>query len=520
MSKQFIARQIQLSNEFKLVCIQRLNQKLTELEFKKIRLLNGVYLQLHSYMLRVAIPSGELSSKQIVTLAFISIKYDRGYFHMTTRQNVQFNWININNLEKITRILCKLNLWTSYTSGNCIRQITCDPTHEISLDEQDKDVTKVLNEIRHQFGLNPSLSDLPRKVKICVRANIKDNVISDFTDIGIRLSNNKAFIKVGGGLGRNSQLGLKLIKIDKSKIVCWLFLFLKTYKMLSSTKKYQSRIKKFVNEFDKNTLIRLTKNFSDIKVAMTIETMPIDHDKSIIYKKMMFIKWCNSKSFENWYNLYTHANRQVCLRHIEINCNSNSDLSPPGDISVKDVYELSIIIQKYSMDQVRLTLAHNLILPYVNNIDIVEVYKLCSSFIVHNIVCCPGLDYCTLANTRSILVAQKIILFNILNGNCFSNLKIRISGCVNSCSQHHLFDIGIVGIFIDKSSEYYQVLVGGDAPTGKRCQMLCNSIPVSKITGTILWYNNTINLLKKDYAESEHLCFSRNKINIPSNIIS
>ncbi|MFP2998005.1 hypothetical protein ACA081_00075 [Candidatus Hodgkinia cicadicola] len=519
MSKQLIARQIQLSNEFKLACIQRLSKKLTELEFKKIRLLNGVYLQLHSYMLRVAIPNGELNTKQLVALALISIKYDRGYFHMTTRQNVQFNWININNVAKITRILCKLNLWTAYTAGNCVRQITCDPTHEISLDEQDKDVTKIINEIRYQLGFNPSLSNLPRKVKICVRANIKDNVLSDFSDIGIRLSNNKAFIKVGGGLGRNPQVSLKLIKIAKSKIVCWLLEFLKVYKSLSSIQKHQSRIKYLIAKYDKNTLIRLTKNFTDIKVAMPIESIPIDHDKSIIYKKKNLIKWCNSKSFEDWYNLYTHANKQVCLRHIELNCNSNSDLSPPGDISVKDVHELITIIQKYSMDQVRLTLAHNLILPYVNNIDIVEVYKLCSSFIVHNIVCCPGLDYCTLANTRSILLAQKIILFNTLNGNCFSNLKIRISGCVNSCSQHHLFDIGIVGIFKDKSSEYYQILVGGDAPTGKRCQILCKSVPASKIPGIILWYNKTINLLKKDYSESEHLCFSRNKINIPSNIL-
>ncbi len=479
-----------------LALIQRTGGKLNEEEFKRVRLLNGLYLQLHSYMLRVAIPNGELSGQQLMTLAVASQKYDRGYFHITTRQNVQFNWISLHDAPQISAALSKVNLLSTHTAGNCVRQIVCDPTHDFAVDEQ-VNINETTHMLRQQFCLNPIFSNLPRKVKICVRGNISDNIASAFHDVGIRLMGDKAFISIGGGLGRSPQVAIKFIKLHKDKLAIWLATFLRTYTALSHNLPPMSRIKVLVRKYGKLTLIRFTKNLDDIKTAMP-RFCPVKY----IIKEVNIINWNNDDNFIKWFNAFTEPNRQKYTRHIELNCSSNS--SPPGDIVFDDVKDLCILAQRYSLDQIRLTTSQTLLLPCVNEVDLTSAYNICKKFIPTNVACCPGLDYCSLANTRSITIAQKLIALNC-------NLKIRVSGCVNGCSQHHIFDVGVIGVR-KGGREHYQIMVGGHGPSATLGKVMFKALPPHKVVGAVLWFNNIINLLRKDYAEDVHLCVERNEI--------
>ncbi len=194
------------------------------------------------------------------------------------------------------------------------------------------------------------------------------------------------------------------------------------------------------------------------------------------------------------------------LRRVELGCSSTA--SPPADVSASDASTLCELAQRYSMDQIRLSLQQTLVLPFVHATNLVRVYKLCSHFAVHGVVCCPGLDYCALANARSIQMAQKLALLK-------SGLQIRVSGCANACSHHHVFDVGVIGIN-KAETEAYQLVVGGSAPDRKLCRTLCKALPAYKVVGFVARYAALIRVLKKDSFESAHLCFSRSKIKLDS----
>ncbi|MGP1911882.1 MAG: hypothetical protein ACTS5A_01895 [Candidatus Hodgkinia cicadicola] len=478
-----------------MASIQRSNGLLNETEFKHIRLLNGLYLQVHGYMLRVAVADGELSGKQLAVLAFISEKYDRGYFHVTTRQNVQFNWIKLLDAANAVEILSRVKLYSSHTAGNCVRQITCDPYHGIRLDELG-DITPVTRTLREKFTLNPYINQLPKKVKISVWGSTEDNVLGAFSDIGIRIVAGWALITVGGGLGKCPRVGTKLLKVKLEALASWIASFLRVYCALSGP----ARTKVLVSQLGRETLLRLTahetKNM-DVDVAIYAR----NKQEIVVKDDINVIDWINDEEFQKWYENHTWPHKTKGLRRVEIGCSAT--FAPPGDMLASDAKLLCEIAQRYSMDQVRLSLSQTVILPYVHILYLTKIYQACKNFESHNVVCCPGLDYCTLANTRSILMAQKLRLLNC-------GLMIRVSGCQNACSQHHVFDVGVIGI--NKGGrEMYQIVVGGSVSEGKFCTTLARSVSSAKVPGIIAKYAALINKLKKNSFESAHKCFERNR---------
>ncbi|MFP3038551.1 MAG: hypothetical protein ACKFIZ_00455 [Candidatus Hodgkinia cicadicola] len=225
-----LAKTAALAQYLKLATIQRLNASSSEAEFKKTRLLNGVYLQLHSHMLRVATFGGELTARQLGALALLSVEYDRGYFRITTRQNIQFNWVGIRDAAKLSEALTRIGLTSAHTAGNCVRQITCDPTHGTSLSEV-VDTAPVVEALRNKLGFSNSLTKLPKKVKMCIWSGAEDEVLGGFHDIGIKLVENRAYVPLGGGLGCSPKVGQNSIV----KLAHWISAFLKVTPLLLLT---------------------------------------------------------------------------------------------------------------------------------------------------------------------------------------------------------------------------------------------------------------------------------------------
>ncbi|MFP3039452.1 MAG: hypothetical protein ACKESB_01860 [Candidatus Hodgkinia cicadicola] len=489
-----------LARDLKLATIQRMNASLSEAEFKKTRLLSGVYLQLHSHMLRVAIECGELTARQLGALALLSVKYDRGYFHITTRQNVQFNWVNPWEAAKLSEALTRIGLSSSYTAGNCVRQITCDPTHGTSLSEV-VDTAPVVKALRNKLCFGNSLIKLPKKVKICVWSGAEDEVLGGFHDIGIRLVENKAYVTVGGGLGRSPKVGQKLVKLSTVKLLHWISSFLKVYAAAAAGHP-PFRTKTLVANLGKQAIVKLTADVASLSASQSLH-IPAS-GSSMVVRPASLISWYNTESFERWYTQNTSAHKIRGLRRVELGCSST--FSPPADVSASDALTLCEVAQRYSMDQIRISLRQTFILPSVHITNLTKVFTLCSRFELQNVVCCPGLDYCALANSRSILMAQKLALLK-------TGLQIRVSGCVNACSHHHVFDVGVIGIN-KAGTEAYQLVVGGSAKNRKLCRTLCKALPAYKVVGFVARFAAAIKTLRKDSFESVYQCFVRSKMRL------
>ncbi|PIM94962.1 Sulfite reductase [NADPH] hemoprotein beta-component [Candidatus Hodgkinia cicadicola] len=494
----------EFAGKYFVALIQWTSQLLSDSEFKSIRLLNGVYLQRHSYMVRFAIPCGVLNATQLYALSIASQKYDRWYFHVTTRQCVQFNWIQLRDTPQIMYALTKVGLWSAHTAGNCVRQITCNPKHGIGLDEQ-TDITDLMTELYNQFMLNERLIDLPKKVKISVRGNITDNNAGAFNDIGLRLMDKRVYVTVGGGLGTEPMVGIKFISLEKEYVSSWIATLLEVYRIFGINKQHPVRIKHLVKEVGKAELIKLTIGFPRIKTA-TPPKCPMD----LRVKPVETIEWDNSEEFKTWFNTWTYPSKQPDFRHVELSCNSG--IGAPGDIFAGEVDVIGKMVQLYCLNEIRLTQSQTLLLPYVCISNIKKVYEVCKRFIPTNIVCCPGLDYCNQANTRTIALAKKLEELK-------TNLKIRISGCSNGCSQHQIFDVGIVGV--NKSGkEYYQIMIGGNGPNGILARTLCKAAPASEVPKIIKWLDKLIKYLKKDRFEKTYQCLERNIIELPENFLT
>ncbi|ATW06175.1 Sulfite reductase [NADPH] hemoprotein beta-component [Candidatus Hodgkinia cicadicola] len=477
---------------------QRLLGRARESEFRPMRLFNGVYLQLNGYMLRAATTNCQLNSEQIVALALASCKYDRGYFHITTRQTVQFNWVSLAAAAKLTQLLSKIGLSSLHTSGNCVRQITCDPLWGISLDET-TDATGLISTLKQQIVLDPAMELLPKKVKMCVWSAYKDRVLGQFNDIGIRLTAGGGFVTLGGGLGRAPAAGVRLIKMRAHVLTQWVLAFLRVYNALASTCKYSLRTKFLVRKLGKLALFKLTGcelNSSTRAIA----TLPA-RTSEVRLKCVHVIRWPNSHKFEQWYSKCTWSQRALGARWVLVGTNA-----PPGDITAANAMALATLTQRYCMDQIRLTLSQTLILPWMPSANAVDVFAACSRYLPHNVVCCPGLDYCTLASARSIIVASKLMLLK-------TTLNIRVSGCVNACSQHHVFDIGIVGV-LKANVEAYQVFVCGNTRAGRIAKPISKAAPARKIITLVHRYCALVRLLLKDSAESAYACCLRVNVSL------
>jgi sulfite reductase (NADPH) hemoprotein beta-component len=474
--------------EFRDQVGRRLSGQLTEDEFKPLRLMNGVYLQLHAYMLRISIPYGTLSSKQLRMLAQVARRYDKNYGHFTTRQNLQFNWIKLKDLPDAMADLASAGLHGMQTSGNCVRNITTDQWAGVAPDEIED--PRVWAEIlRQHCTLHPEFSFLPRKFKIAVTAAAHDRAAVKVHDIGLRLHRNGAGetgfeVAVGGGLGRTPFIG-KVIKpfLRKRDVLSYVEAVLRVYNQFARRDNiYKARIKILVHELGaeafgkeveaewepiKDGALALDPAFiADIAARFrypAYETLA-DNPQALAQARgadHRFAAWMDNSV----------SNHKV-PGHAIVTLSLKPEGGPPGDATAEQMDAIADIADRYSFGEIRVGHEQNLVLPHVAQRDLPAVWNALEAAgvatpnvgLVSDIISCPGLDYCSLANTRSIPVAQEITRrFNDLDlARQLGRLHINISGCINACGHHHVGHIGLLGVE-KNGEEFFQVTIGGRA---------------------------------------------------------
>mgnify|MGYP002784943568 CR=1 FL=1 len=474
--------------EFRGQVARRLSGALAEDEFKPLRLMNGLYLQLHAYMLRVAVPYGTLSSRQLRKLAHIARRYDKGYGHFTTRQNIQFNWPALVDVPDILAELADVEMHAIQTSGNCIRNITSDPFAGATADEVDD--PRIWSEaIRQWSTLHPEFSFLPRKFKIAVTASDDDRTAVRVHDIGLRLHRNEAGergfeVIVGGGLGRTPYIGETIRAfLPERHLISYLEAILRVYNARGRRdNKYKARIKILVasdtiDEFraqveaeweasDKaridwpaEELLRIRRHFA----APAFERLPAESPR------LAEARAANA-AFDQWVrqNVAAHREPGYAIAQISLKPIGKS----PGDITADQLDAVAALAERYSFDEARATHEQNLLLPHVKKDDLYAVWRTLDAAglaeanigLVSDIIACPGLDYCDLANARSIPIAERIQerFADSASAADLGELKIKISGCINACGHHHVGHIGILGVD-KKGEEFYQIMLGGSA---------------------------------------------------------
>ncbi len=517
------------TKQFKNQVQRRLNGQLSEEEFKPLRLMNGLYLQLHAYMLRVAIPYGELSSSQLRKLAFIAEKFDRGYGHFTTRQNIQFNWPKLPDVPDILHELSKVEMHAIQTSGNCIRNISSDHLAGITIDEIE-DPRPWCEIIRQWSTFHPEFSFLPRKFKIAVIGSKKDRAAMLVHDIGLRLIKKDKEIGfevfVGGGQGRTPIIAKKIKNfLQKKDLLNYLEAILNTYNQEGRRDNiYKARIKILVKELgiekfkllvDENFKKLSDKNLEIDKVSIdkifsffTLPELKPNSHKVQIHKNKEYNEWVTQ-------NTLSHKVSGYSIVHISL----KSANHPPGDISSQQMMALSKISEDFSFSEIRVTHEQNLILPHVENKNIyklwIELKKLSLATpnigLISDTICCPGMDYCALATARSIPISQKISnhFKSFSDQKILGDLKIKISGCINACGHHHVGNIGILGL--DRNGqEFYQITLGGSAKEDASIgEIVGPSFPESKLIDAINTILNTYKKNKKKKTEDFLSVFRR-----------
>ena len=483
----------QLVNErveqFRGQVARRLSGELEEDEFKPLRLMNGLYLQLHAYMLRVAIPYGTLSSKQMRMQAHIARKYDRGYGHFTTRQNIQFNWPKLADVPNILEDLATVEMHAIQTSGNCIRNVTSDQYAGVAAGEVED--PRIASEIIRQWStFHPEFSFLPRKFKIAVTGCANDRAAIKVHDIGlIIVKNDKGEVGfevyVGGGQGRTPMVAPCIREfLPKHELLAYLEAILRVYNELGRRDNlYKARIKILVHQTGAEKFAQLVEE-EFAKIDKTGElNLPDDEIERITayfaeptYKDLPTVsaefdaKKSSDPEFAAWVanNVAEHKAPGYAIVNISLKPIGGI----PGDASADQMDAIADLMEKYSMDEIRVTHEQNLTLPYVEQGDLYELWQalkaqdLATSNIsqITDIIACPGLDYCNLANARSIPLAQEISerFGTGERADAIGELKIKISGCINACGHHHVGHIGILGVD-KKGTEFYQITLGGSA---------------------------------------------------------
>ncbi len=471
---------------------RRLSGALTEDEFKPLRLQNGLYLQLHAYMLRVAIPYGTLNSPQMLQLAMIAERWDKGYGHFTTRQNIQFNWPKLQDVPAILEALADVGMHAIQTSGNCIRNVTADHFAGAAADEIE-DPRPTAEILRQWSSGHPEFAFLPRKFKIAVTGSPNDRAVTKAHDIGLRMVRNAAGepgyeVIVGGGLGRTPMIG-KVIRefLPKADLLAYLESVLRVYNLYGRRdNKYKARIKILVHESKLETIRaeveaefeRLmaeeagpTRALSAAEVAR-IEAYfaPPAFDDLPDSDAGLEAALAADQDFRAWVKTNIVAHRQSGYRIVTVSIKPIG--KAPGDASADQMRALADIAERYSLGELRVSHEQNIVLPHVRAADLPEVFACLQKAdlatanigLITDIIACPGMDYCALATARSIPVAQDIA--NHFNSPALAaeigKLQIKISGCINACGHHHVGHIGILGL--EKGGiESYQITLGGDA---------------------------------------------------------
>jgi sulfite reductase (NADPH) hemoprotein beta-component len=461
--------------------------QLSEDEFRPLRLRNGVYLQLHAYMLRIAIPYGTLSPAQLRTLGHIARTYDKGYGHFTTRTNMQFNWIKLEQVPDILAELAKVEMHSIQTSGNCIRNTTSDPFAGVTADELE-DPRPYCEIIRQWSTLHPEFSWLPRKFKIAVSASQTDRAAVHIHDIGIYLKRNEAGeigfqILVGGGLGRTPLMAQVLRDfLPKEHLLSYLEAALRVYNEYGRRDNiFKARIKILVQAL----------GIEKMREAVEAEWARMDHAKLDLSPEIIAsirahftpppyaaaapdgeaklnAAIADDRAFARWvkYNVHPHKQPGYSIAIVSLKPLGK----PTGDCSAEQLDLLADLSERYGFGEVRVTHEQNLVFPDVRTEKLHELYGIlaangmgtANAGLASDIIACPGLDYCSLANARSIPIAEKLGEHLAAREEEIGPMKIKISGCINACGHHHVGHIGILGV--DKNGEeFYQITVGGSA---------------------------------------------------------
>jgi sulfite reductase (NADPH) hemoprotein beta-component len=477
-------------SEFRDQVKRRLSGELTEDEFKMLRLQNGVYLQLHAYMLRVAIPYGTLASNQLRRLAHVARRYDRGYGHFTTRQNIQFNWIKLAELPDALADLAEVGIHAMQTSGNNMRNVTADQWAGVAPGEIED--PRIWAEILRQFTtLHPEFSFLPRKFKIAITASDHDRAAIKIHDVGLRLIKNAEGetgfeVLVGGGLGRTPFIG-KTVKpfVAGSDILSYIEAILRVYNQYGRRDNiYKARIKILVHELGvEKFAAEVEEEWQQIRdSALKLDDEVVEDIRSRFfypaYEKLPQmpdeLKQASADpQFEAWRknSVFPHKAQGYAIVTVSLKPIG----APPGDATADQMDALADIADKYSYGELRVGHEQNLALPHVARRDLPALWKALDAIglaipnvnLVSDIIACPGLDYCSLANTRSIPIAQELTrrFASHETANLIGRLHINISGCINACGHHHVGHIGILGVE-KNNEEFYQVTIGGRADEG------------------------------------------------------
>jgi sulfite reductase (NADPH) hemoprotein beta-component len=493
------------TEQFRGQVARRLAGELTEEEFRPLRLKNGLYLQLHAYMLRVAIPYGELSSQQMRKLAFIARRFDKGYGHFTTRQNIQYNWPRLDDVPEILRHLAEVEMHAIQTSGNCIRNVTADHLAGIAADEIED--PRVWGEIIRQWStLHPEFSYLPRKFKIAIIAADQDRAAMRTHDIGLKIVRNDkgetgfAFY-TGGGQGRTPIIG-PLVKpfVAKEDLLSYLDATLRVYNMHGRRDNiYKARIKilvqalgveEFARQVDEEWL-RIKDSVLKLPEAEVARIRayfaPPAYESLPAFVPEFEAQRKSDAEFARWVRANTDPHKVDGYAAVTISLKPVG--GAPGDITADQMDVVADLADAFSFGEVRATHRQNLLLPHVRKQDLFELWRKLSAAklaepnigFISDIIACPGLDYCNLANARSIPVAQRISrrfgdpkrLAEI------GEIRLNISGCINACGHHHVGHIGILGVD-KKGEEFYQVTLGGSS---------AEDISIGKILGPAFSYD-------------------------------
>lgn len=470
--------------------------ELTEDQFRPLRLMNGLYIQRFAPMLRVAIPYGLLSSAQLRVLGTIATRYDRGYGHFTTRQNIQYNWPNLEDVPDILADLAVVQMHAIQTSGNCIRNVTSDHLAGVTPDELE-DPRPYCEIIRQWSTLHPEFAFLPRKFKIAVSGAQRDRAATQVHDIGLQLVKNSAGevgfeVLVGGGLGRTPIIGQTIRPfLEKRHLLSYLEAILRVYNLYGRRdNKYKARVKILLKETGVTTFTRqVEEEWVQIRDGMELD----DHEIARVSKYFLPPNYAadagkaagsdarseSDPGFAAWLKRNTVAHKISGYRSVFVSLKPAG--VPPGDMTADQMHAVADLADRYSFGEVRVTHTQNLVLADVRQDELYELWQKLSALnlatpnigTATDIICCPGLDFCSLANSSSIPIALEInrrledldYLFDL------GDIRINISGCMNGCGHHTVGHIGILGVD-KKGEEWFQLTLGGsssnDATLGER----------------------------------------------------
>ncbi|CDM58186.1 MULTISPECIES: nitrite/sulfite reductase [Rhizobium] len=520
----FVAERVE---QFRDQVQRRLSGELAEDAFKPLRLMNGVYLQLHAYMLRIAIPYGTLSSRQMRMLAHVARTYDRGYGHFTTRQNLQFNWPKLSDMPDVLAELATVEMHAMQTSGNCIRNVTADHFAGAAADEV-ADPRPYAEILRQWSSVHPEFSFLPRKFKIAVTGAERDRAAIQVHDIGLHLKKNDKgeigfAVYVGGGQGRTPMIA-KLIRdfLPEEDLLSYTTAVMRVYNLHGRRdNKYKARIKILVHETGAEELARqveaefaelrdteLKLPEQDVEAIAAYFAPPALPDRAEGWENLA--RWKKADpAFARWVQQNVQPHKHPDYGMVTISLKPIGGI--PGDASDSQMDAVADLAEEYAFDEIRVSHEQNLILPHVALADLEAVYRglvamglaEANAGLITDIIACPGLDYCALANARSIPVAQEISrrFGDPARQTEIGELKIKISGCINACGHHHVGHIGLLGVE-KKGAELYQITLGGSGDEHTSIgEIIGRGFEPEKVTDAIETIVNTYLAIRKEPSE-------------------